>query len=100
MYELSAFMTGIYNRCLDHAERSPRWHGFAISGIAALGFFVILFLAPTWVFAGYYVFVIGPVQVYMYAHSKVWRKRDEIRKGQFAKTMKTRKLLKGNRFDK
>ncbi len=100
MYELSAFMTGIYNRCLDHAERSPRWHGNAILAIALSGFAIALFLAPIWVFVSYFVVVIGGVQIYMPAHSKVWTKRDEIRKDQFAKTMKTRKLLKGTRFDK
>jgi hypothetical protein len=95
MYQLSALMAGFYNWCLTRAERMPRWQGFAITGVAILGFVVSALFAPNrWIFV-YWLLVLGPVAVFGHAHSRVWKKRDDARSGQDAQMKKTQKLLKG-----
>jgi hypothetical protein len=100
MWQLSAWMAGYWNWCIHHAERMPRWKGHAITGVAVFLWMFVVFIADTWVVFATWVIVSGPVAVFGYAHRKVWKQRDERTIGRFDAAMKTKKLLKGTRFDK
>ncbi|WP_109312969.1 hypothetical protein [Ruegeria sp. AU67] len=93
MYQLSAVMAWCYNWCLTRAERMPRWQGYVIEILAALGLIAVAILAPNWVLFTYWVIVCSPVSVFGAAHHSVWKKRDEIWRDQQNQLQKTKSLI-------
>lgn len=100
MWLLSAWMAGYWNWCIHRVKRMPRWKGYAILGVAFFLWMIAVFIAGTWAAVVTWVILSGPVAVFGHAHRKVWKQRDDRKAGQFNAVKKTKKLLKGTRFDK
>lgn len=73
----------------------PRWQGYAIHALAIIGLLAISIFAPGWIILAYWLLVLGPVEVFVFAHHKVWKKRDQIKASQVSQLKKTQGLLKG-----
>ncbi|MGR3620731.1 hypothetical protein [Pseudophaeobacter sp.] len=95
MYQISAFMAGYYTWCLERAETMPRWQGYAVQALAIIGLLAVSILAPGWLILAYWLLVLGPVEVFAFAHYKIWKKRDQIKASQASQLKKTQGLLKG-----
>ena len=66
---------------------------FLIEFLAIFGLVAVVIFGPNWAILTYWVVVLGPVGVFGVAHSRVWRKRDELRRQQFNSGMRTKGLL-------